>query len=77
MCVNPDTGRTARTSWQVLQRYADACLVRIRLYTGRTHQIRVHFYDMGHPVVGDTTYQFRRIGKALNPIPGRCFMPGG
>jgi 23S rRNA pseudouridine1911/1915/1917 synthase len=69
MCVNPDTGRTARTSWQVLQRYADACLVRIRLYTGRTHQIRVHFYDMGHPVVGDTTYQFRRNRKGPQSHP--------
>ncbi len=63
MCVNSDTGRPARTSWQVIQRYNDSCLVRIRLYTGRTHQIRVHFYHIGHPLVGDAIYQFRRIGK--------------
>ncbi len=64
MCVNSDTGRPARTSWQVIQRYNDSCLVRIRLYTGRTHQIRVHFYHIGHPLVGDAIYQFRRNRKA-------------
>jgi 23S rRNA pseudouridine1911/1915/1917 synthase len=64
MCVL-DVGKPARTCWQVIQRFENACLVRIRLYTGRTHQIRVHFYDMGHPLLGDVTYQFRRNRKAI------------
>ncbi|MEX1298887.1 MAG: RluA family pseudouridine synthase [Desulfotignum sp.] len=63
MSVNPDAGRPARTVWQVIQRFENACLVRVRLYTGRTHQIRVHFYDMGFPLLGDQTYQFRRNRK--------------
>jgi 23S rRNA pseudouridine1911/1915/1917 synthase len=63
MCVNPDAGKPARTSWQVMQRFENACLVQVRLYTGRTQQIRVHFYDMGYPLLGDQTYQFRRNRK--------------
>ena len=69
MCVNHDTGKPARTAWQVLQRFERTCLVKIRLYTGRTHQIRVHFYDMGHPLLGDLTYQFRRNRKTAQPCP--------
>ena len=60
MCVNFDTGRYARTEWQVLQRFDDACLVSVQIQTGRTHQIRIHFYDMDHPLLGDRIYQFRR-----------------
>lgn len=69
MCVTPDAGRPARTRWQVIQRFENACLVRIRLYTGRTHQIRVHFYDMGYPLLGDSTYQFRRNRKSRSAYP--------
>jgi 23S rRNA pseudouridine1911/1915/1917 synthase len=67
MCVNLDTGKPARTLWQVIRRFEGACLVRIQLYTGRTHQIRVHFYDMGYPLLGDPTYQFRRNRKNSQP----------
>jgi 23S rRNA pseudouridine1911/1915/1917 synthase len=67
MCVIRETGKPARTGWQVIQRFENACLVRVRLYTGRTHQIRVHFYDMGHPLLGDSTYQFRRNRKKTQP----------
>lgn len=67
MCVNPDTGKPAKTFWQVIQRFEKACLVYVRLYTGRTHQIRVHFYDMGHPLLGDSIYQFRRNRKTSQP----------
>lgn len=67
MAVNHNTGKPAHTSWQVIQRFAHACLLRIQLYTGRTHQIRVHFYDMGYPLLGDLTYQFRRNRKTSQP----------
>jgi 23S rRNA pseudouridine1911/1915/1917 synthase len=50
------TGRTAVTHWKVRERLAGATLVEVRLETGRTHQIRVHFRDDGHAVVGDRTY---------------------
>lgn len=49
-------GREARTSYRVLERLGRFTLVEASLHTGRTHQIRVHFSSVGHPVVGDTLY---------------------
>jgi 23S rRNA pseudouridine1911/1915/1917 synthase len=48
--------REARTDWRVLATLANTTLVEIQLHTGRTHQIRVHFSSLKHPVVGDTLY---------------------
>ena len=57
MAVPPDaTGRTARTSWRVLEHLKSATLVEAQIHTGRTHQIRVHFQFLGHPLAGDDTY---------------------
>jgi 23S rRNA pseudouridine1911/1915/1917 synthase len=50
-------GKEARTSYRVLERYGQAALVECRLETGRTHQIRVHFQHIRHPLVGDTVYR--------------------
>lgn len=49
-------GREAFTSYQVIERFKLASLVRAQLHTGRTHQIRVHFQHLGFPLVGDETY---------------------
>ncbi|MDD3269185.1 MAG: RluA family pseudouridine synthase [Syntrophomonadaceae bacterium] len=49
-------GRPAISNYQVLQRYPNYTLVKVRLETGRTHQIRVHFAYIRHPVVGDGVY---------------------
>jgi 23S rRNA pseudouridine1911/1915/1917 synthase len=49
-------GKEAMTKWKVLKRLDKATLIEARLGTGRTHQIRVHFAAIGHPVLGDTTY---------------------
>jgi 23S rRNA pseudouridine1911/1915/1917 synthase len=50
-------GKEARTRYRVLERYGRAALVECRLETGRTHQIRVHFQHIRHPLVGDETYR--------------------
>ena len=50
------TGRPAITNWRVLERFGGATLVEARLETGRTHQIRVHFREHGHPLLGDPVY---------------------
>lgn len=49
-------GKEAVTRWKILERFGKATLIAVRLGTGRTHQIRVHFASIGHPVLGDRTY---------------------
>jgi 23S rRNA pseudouridine1911/1915/1917 synthase len=50
-------GKPARTAYKVVERFGHAALVECRLDTGRTHQIRVHFQHIRHPLVGDTVYR--------------------
>ncbi|MGZ6506475.1 MAG: RluA family pseudouridine synthase, partial [Tumebacillaceae bacterium] len=50
------TGKAAQTEYTVLERYAGATLVKAKLHTGRTHQIRVHFAHLRHPLFGDDLY---------------------
>src|SRR5437764_5901771 len=50
-------GKPARTTYKVLERFGRAALVECRLDTGRTHQIRVHFQHIHHPLVGDIVYR--------------------
>ncbi len=52
----PSKGLSAVTIFQVVERYANATLLQVEILTGRTHQIRVHLSDMGHPIVGDKLY---------------------
>lgn len=62
MAVTAD-GREARTRYELVARYtepAELCLLRCRLETGRTHQIRVHLAAIGHPAVGDSRYSGKR-----------------
>lgn len=58
MFVFPDgsEGKTAVTHYKVLERFGYVTLVECKLETGRTHQIRVHFKYIGHPLFGDKTY---------------------
>jgi 23S rRNA pseudouridine1911/1915/1917 synthase len=50
------TAREAITHWTLEETYPAASLIRCRLETGRTHQIRVHMAHIGHPLLGDGTY---------------------
>jgi 23S rRNA pseudouridine1911/1915/1917 synthase len=50
------TGEAATTEYEVIKNYEDYALVRLRLITGKTHQIRVHMASIGHPLLGDLTY---------------------
>ncbi|PSB46898.1 RluA family pseudouridine synthase [Chamaesiphon polymorphus CCALA 037] len=63
-------GRSAVTHWQIEERLRGFALIKFRLETGRTHQIRVHAAQMGHPIVGDPVYGTgRSIGINL---PGQA-----
>ncbi len=69
--------REARTDWKALAKIDSTTLVEIQLHTGRTHQIRVHFSAMKHPVVGDTLYgaaEELRAGKVTLPAMERNFL---
>ncbi|WP_298482463.1 RluA family pseudouridine synthase [uncultured Ruminococcus sp.] len=67
MCVTEKNSKPAVTHYEVLTEYQRATHLRLRLETGRTHQIRVHLAYMGHPVLGDDVY-----GKAFPGIEGQC-----
>lgn len=69
MAINHQTGKPAVTLWKVKKKFKDACFVEITLKTGRTHQIRVHFYSMGHPLLGDPVYQPGRLRKKKSIAP--------
>jgi 23S rRNA pseudouridine1911/1915/1917 synthase len=56
MSTRSRRGKEAKTWWKVVRRFRDAAMVEARLSTGRTHQVRVHFAALGHPVLGDRTY---------------------
>ncbi len=63
-------GKSAVTHWQIEERLRSFSLIKFRLETGRTHQIRIHAAKMGHPIVGDPVYgSGRSIGVNL---PGQA-----
>ncbi|OXM86870.1 RluA family pseudouridine synthase [Paenibacillus rigui] len=67
--VSP-TGDRAVTHYQVAEQWKDAALVRLKLETGRTHQIRVHLSYLGHPIWGDALYGGRKEGIDRQALHG-------
>jgi 23S rRNA pseudouridine1911/1915/1917 synthase len=64
MAVRDDRdGRAAHTSYKILERLYAATLMEAQIHTGRTHQVRVHFQFIGHPLVGDDTYGARQNAR--------------
>jgi 23S rRNA pseudouridine1911/1915/1917 synthase len=69
MCVTEKNSRNAVTHYEVLERYPGFTHVRLKLETGRTHQIRVHMAYLGHPVAGDPVYG---VKKVITSLGGQC-----
>ena len=51
-----DNGQDALTKYSVIERYSNGSLLDVQIFTGRSHQIRVHLNHIGHPIIGDTLY---------------------
>lgn len=61
MCVTANNSKDAVTHIRVLERYSSATLIKCKLETGRTHQIRVHLNYIGHPVINDPVYGHKKL----------------
>jgi 23S rRNA pseudouridine1911/1915/1917 synthase len=57
--VVTETGQPAETHYRVIQKLTEACLLELTLKTGRTHQIRIHLNQIGHPILGDSQHGVR------------------
>ncbi len=68
MAVSDIASREAKTYFEIIRQFESFALLLIRLYTGRTHQIRVHLKFIGYPVVGDKVYGVRKEKSPLLSI---------
>ena len=66
MTVTEKNSREAVTHWEVIARYPGYTHLRLRLETGRTHQIRVHMSWQNHPILGDTVYGHKKAELGLD-----------
>ncbi len=73
MCVTEKNSKHAVTHYEVVERYKGFTHLRVRLETGRTHQIRVHMAYIGHPVAGDPVYGPKKV---ITELQGQCLHAG-
>jgi len=77
VACDDESGRAAHTSYRVLEKLNSATFVEAHLHTGRTHQVRVHFQFLGHPLAGDKIYGARqnaRLKELTHYTPGRVML---
>ena len=72
MAVIATNSKEATTHYEVLTRYEGYSHLRLKLETGRTHQIRVHMAHIGHPVAGDAVYGAEKQPKICEQLHGQC-----
>lgn len=68
--VKAEEGKHAKTDWELIKRGKESALLACKPFTGRTHQIRVHLSNIGHPILGDHVYG--RKTKLLHTPPRCC-----
>ena len=66
--VDDKNGKPSETRFRVIKRYEEAALIEAKPMTGRTHQIRVHAYALGHPLVGDILYGGQETHGIARPM---------
>ena len=69
MAVTNTASRNAITHYEVLERFGDFTHLKLKLETGRTHQIRVHMSYLGHAVAGDDVYGPKKV---ITELCGQC-----
>jgi tRNA pseudouridine32 synthase / 23S rRNA pseudouridine746 synthase len=67
--VDSELGKRAVTHWQVLERLQDRTRLLLKPETGRSHQLRVHCLNMGHPILGD---RFYAVGEQVTKVKRLC-----
>mgnify|MGYP002725508537 CR=1 FL=1 len=72
--IMTDQGRDALTEFWVEQRFINFTLLRVKIHTGRMHQIRVHMLAYNHPVVGDKVYYQKKQSRKYDKILDRLFL---
>jgi tRNA pseudouridine32 synthase/23S rRNA pseudouridine746 synthase len=68
MGVDPRRGKPSSTEWKVAERFPSATLLRVQPATGRRHQVRVHLYHIGHPIVGDLKYGDKALQERFSRL---------
>ena len=73
MAVVYKNPKSAVTHYEVVERFEGFTMMRFRLHTGRTHQIRVHMASIGHPIAGDPIYGPKKV---ITELEGQCLHAG-